>query len=368
MPSLYSRLFRYKAGPDREPLEDFLSEALADLFTRMPKDDLAEFLRWAFHESTKPIDWSHVVRKDVKWVTQEILPGGIADMVLYLDGKPVLVIENKTWSGFQDHSREKEEANQLTTYCKWLAAVAPCRSDCAILLITGTTSAPEGFHGDGNYEIAVRGQITWAAVGRWLGSRLPPEGMASPTWLELASDLIAFLKEKKLSSEIFTTADLSAANLMLPTMERWRSTFSAMWSGADDVCREFLNARTSDLAFHPSGGLLWQYRYGKPAISPPKTYVGLALRFPEYSDWFVGYHLPEQPHFCVMVMSDNGTLEYSGELPPKWIYDASDGEFVIPRAVHTLPTAPDLRIEELQIWAKSALADAQKIIAECDLT
>src|SRR5688572_9681217 len=133
MDTLYGRLFRYKARPDREPLEDFLSEALADLLGRMPRAEVTAFLDHAFQQSRSASFSSELADTKLEWRTQESVPGGIIDLVLFADGTPRLLIENKTWSGFQDHSTVEEEANQLHTYCRWLAEECPRDGPCAVL-------------------------------------------------------------------------------------------------------------------------------------------------------------------------------------------------------------------------------------------
>ena len=365
MTSLYSRLFRYKARLDREPLEDFLSEALVDILTRMEPANVIQFLSWAFLTARNKPDWSSIAQSKTEWATQVQVPGGIADIVLYVDSMPALVVENKTWSSFQDHSTDEEEASQVTTYCKWLRTHAEVNGLCSVLLITGTTDAPPGYHTEGDFAVESRGQVTWAGVGRWFEAVIATCDM-SKAWHELAVDLVEFLKEKKLNSEVFTTADVSAATLMLPTMERWRSSFSLIWSSADEICKRFLKARVSELAFHTEGGMLWQYRYGSADRTPEKAYVGVALRFPDQSQWFADSELPEHPHFAVMLLSDAGALATSISLPQGWL-QAEDG-FVAARGVHSFSLAPDRRISELQSWAKSVMQGAEHILTHCQLS
>jgi hypothetical protein len=41
---IYSRLYKYRDRPSKSPLENFLTEALADLFNRLPMPIQTEFL------------------------------------------------------------------------------------------------------------------------------------------------------------------------------------------------------------------------------------------------------------------------------------------------------------------------------------
>lgn len=364
MDTLYARLFRYKARPDREPLEDFLSEALADLLGRMPREEVTAFLDHAFQEAGATFFSSQLAGAELEWRTQEAVPGGIVDLALFTGGAPRLVIENKTWSGFQDHSTDDEEANQLHTYCRWLAAECPDGMSHGVLLITGTTSSPPGFHGGDGYAVSTRAQITWAAVGRWLSARAAATDADGATWRDLAADFVQFIREKKLSSEVFVPADVSAAHLVLPTMDRWSATFDTIWQGGKLIWAEFLNARVSDLLFHSEAGMLWHWRYSRQSAGAAKTWVALGLRFPDQSGWYGSLSL-SQPHFIFIVGSDDGALECAGHLPPDWIRDDEDGRFLLARATDSFGDRPDERVEQLQDWAKTAMEDARSILRNC---
>ncbi len=55
MSSLYGRLFTYRERPHRSPLEDFLTEALADLLNRMPTSEMVEFVSKFFLPGDDPL-------------------------------------------------------------------------------------------------------------------------------------------------------------------------------------------------------------------------------------------------------------------------------------------------------------------------
>ena len=368
MKNLYSRLFRYKSRQDREPLEDFLSEAIADLLSRMPAGEVLGFLHHAFEQSDAASITSDLAGKRLEWRTQEVIPGGIIDLALFVEGKPRLVIENKTWSDFQDHSTEEEQANQLHTYCRWLAAECPADLSHGILLITGTATAPPGYHGGDAYPIDRRAQITWAGVGRWLSARLSDTMSAGETWRDLAFELVAFIKEKKLSSEVFVASDVSAAHLFLPTKERWSATFEAIWQGGQPIWEGFLNTRIGDLNFRSDGGIIWHWRYSQLPHPSTKTWVGLAVRFPDQSEWYQEVNLPATPHFLFILGSDKGELLSSAILPDEWIRSEEDGHYLLARELSTFGSRPDQRLEQLQKWSRSAMRDAQVILRDCQIS
>lgn len=82
------------------------------------------------------------------------------------------------------------------------------------------------------YAVTTRAQITWAAVGRWLSARSIAADCGAATWQHLAGELVEFIREKRLSNEVFAAADVSAAHLMVPTMDRWIATFDTIWQEA----------------------------------------------------------------------------------------------------------------------------------------
>ena len=270
----------------------------------------------------------------------------------------MLVVENKTWTGFRDHGTRAGPANQITTYCEWLRNEAEGEI-CAVLLITGTTDAPEGYHEEGGYAIDTRAQVTWASLSRWFSSRLPPPDERR-TWEDLAAELVEFIKEKGLSSEIFTQADLAAISLTLPTMDRWGATFHSMWSASEDIRLRFLNKKVSDLAFNVAAGMYWQWRY-QPGPVHNRAWVGLGLRLPEISQWYCHLDLPSSPHFVMILGSDNGDVIYRKELPQGW-YSDGEGQFVLGHPIHALPIDPGKRIDALHQWMRGALADAESIL------
>lgn len=344
-------------------MEDFLTEAIADLFTRIPRGVLADLLKTAFDAPLPPRLLEALGAADLEWRTQVLTKGGIADLVLFAADKPILLIENKTWSGFQDHSTDDEEANQLTTYCRWLSEEAAKRKDCAVLLISGTTAFPEGYHReDGDYDVSCRGQITWASLGRFLGKALLEDAESQATWKQLAQELVEFLGEKNLSSEIFTASDVSAAHLFLPTKERWNATFSTIWASSEHLWRQFLGGRVSTLDLNGDAGIMWQWRYALPEIAPSRTWLGLGIRFPDQSDWYVDIGLPDSPHFFFAVGRDSGSLKHPSDLPAGWLRNEADEEFLAYLAVSDLPSNIDQKIEELSEWSKLAIPQCEAIM------
>lgn len=365
MSRLYARLFKYKSRLDREPLEDFLSEALADVLARMPRGEVLAFLDFAVGENGGQPFSAAIGNGEIEWGTQWLIPGGIIDIVMFVDKTPVLAIENKTWSMYQDHSGDDGPANQVTTYCRWLARECADHDVSAMLLITATTLAPPGYHGGTDYAVERRGQLTWAAVGRWLQARAIGNADPGITWMDLAADLAEFLKEKGLSSEIFTQSDLSAAHLMLPTMERWRATFDVVWSASQPIWSEFLNTRLSDIAFDVDSGRMWNWRYAQTGRAPPRSWVALGLCFPDQARGRKASGLPGHPYFALIVGSDAATLVPVGPIPGDWFHEKDSEEFVSALPIAGLSVGTDRLPDELSDWSRRAMGEAGRILASC---
>src|SRR5204862_7986018 len=87
MQSLYGRLFRYRERPHRTPLEDYLSECLADLFNRLPHEVRLSFAQKMFVPSVFAGEWRSSVSDaaTIGMKTQYQIPNGRLEIVVLLD-------------------------------------------------------------------------------------------------------------------------------------------------------------------------------------------------------------------------------------------------------------------------------------------
>jgi hypothetical protein len=117
--SLYSRLFKYRARQERGPREDFLSEALCDLLSRLPLRERIDRIANFFVPTELRAVWvkAHADATNVSLNTQRHLGGeGIADIVVEANDKVAIIIENKI--GAPVHGDGEE--TQLHRYLRWL--------------------------------------------------------------------------------------------------------------------------------------------------------------------------------------------------------------------------------------------------------
>ncbi|MCR1341861.1 PD-(D/E)XK nuclease family protein [Acidithiobacillus ferrooxidans] len=114
----YSRLFTYKAKPDREPREDFLSELFCELLNTIAASQYANDIGALLNLSELGCDW-----KSITWRTQFPIDGGRCDLVRKTTGdvkeSAFIIIENKIGAGFTVGSGGDEQ-HQLIRYRRYL--------------------------------------------------------------------------------------------------------------------------------------------------------------------------------------------------------------------------------------------------------
>jgi len=183
MASHYRRLHRYQQSASRSPLEDFATEALADLLERMPREIVVDLVGELFMSAGRPrADWRVLGTraKTLSWTTQHPVRSGDAsyraDLVLEADSRPILVVEMKIHAALQHHVGRDDtdqeisiKRNQLQTYGRWIAGVQPDATwPGAIALLTLGTKPPDDFEqsGENGYGTRWRQTVRWPAVWR----------------------------------------------------------------------------------------------------------------------------------------------------------------------------------------------------------
>jgi hypothetical protein len=176
MVSLYSRLFMFRERLRRSPLEDFLTEAVADLLNRMPPFEMTEFVSKFFLPPLAAAQqaWQELVKscsgESLQWITHPSIQVRI--LTLYPDlmlcageNRPLLIVESKIGSGIGEHDvsqiiedtaeiqanntlgfQAAETIDQLVSYGRWLSA--QCQQHPwpgAIAFLTHFTAPPAGF-------------------------------------------------------------------------------------------------------------------------------------------------------------------------------------------------------------------------------
>lgn len=352
--NLYGRLFRYRTRENRAPLEDYLTEALADLLERTPAHEQAELLGSVLGS---PEVWLRALADHRHaWRTQVACGGGFADLVLELDGRAAVIIENKLHSGVRSHG---DSGNQLTSYGSWLARTRNDALPSGLILLTHATEPPADMMIAPEYGVEARAVLRWSGLARWLRRQT---GIGDGTvWRSLAGDLHAFLEERAMTNDTITGSDVAAARLFLPGWTRWENTFALLWSGADEVRAGLLSSKTSALSITREGGMIWQWSYAASPL-PHASWVAFALRFPEASEWYVDAGLPEQPHLMLLIGADRHDLPVDriGPLPDGWLVHETEVMTALP--LHELPAEPDAQAAAMGAWARGRIAEARGLL------
>ncbi|HLW69951.1 MAG TPA: hypothetical protein VKS22_04955 [Candidatus Binataceae bacterium] len=214
--SIYSRLYKYQENENRSKLENFLTEALADLLSRdatlarkfifdvLLKDNCPKNTGAKREALAKKL----ANAEKLEWRTQKAL-GGISekpDISVFANDsdKPIILLENKINAGFT-HSHTlavtseegiKQEYDQLQKYGQWLTKKVP---DGALVFLTHHTLVPEGFLTHSKYGSTIRSFCYWRSVYAWLEEAR----QGSPGFVGIVNDLIGefshFLSERRMT-------------------------------------------------------------------------------------------------------------------------------------------------------------------------
>lgn len=189
MADLYKRLYKYRERAANAPLENFLTEALADILERLPIESQVAFLKsLMLPKAASAFDTVVSGRASLEFVTQASASTKRPDLVVYAGERPIVVIEVKVAAGLQEHEVEaaavnaeaKATRNQLETYAGWIAG-ENMSSDVwpgAVVFLTGRTDPPKDFI-EGRSDGVFRSVRYWKHVGDWLLSlaRSQPRGL-----------------------------------------------------------------------------------------------------------------------------------------------------------------------------------------------
>lgn len=379
MASLYGRLFKYRERPSRRPKEDFLTEAMSDLLSRMPDDKSCQFVAELLIPKSqaaqqewhlKTTETGHLV-----WDTQKSISynGGSGRLDLAgggTAGETFLIVENKVGSPVgrhdlpgdispaqpgddrgteADNSRARAETvDQLEFYRRWLEKER-CSSLTwrgAICVLTHGTTAPADFCGDTEDRRSGpwRHVCRWDEVWRWIDREARPQpGHHRDPWQVFAHDFAEYLKEEGMSSEQFTNYDISACNVFVRSGERFKHSFDVIWGIVRPNIPQGVHRESifrEPFAFNSDGGVIWDWVYLYPPFAAGASknwYIAWGLRFPESSSWWNDCEplLPSDTHAFVTWGAEGRPPVpklFPNEVPNGWSISAESG-IVIPKAL-----------------------------------
>jgi hypothetical protein len=385
---IYSRLYTYRETPSLSPVENFLTEALADIFNRLPRPLQIEFLvRMLPTSCSERLQNKCKDGKKIEAITQVSIVAGESvkrpDMILYLDAKPLILFEVKVGAAVQEHERKDSggierpvEADiseivvqsQLKTYSEWIGSQRSGDWSGAVVFLTHRTLTPEGFENEGREGNSVIGVTrTWKDIGDWIANNLDLN-QSETTHCALASDFNGFLEEEGLMTDFITSRDLAATALFMPAYEPLTHTFRTVISA---VASKYPKSKGGNvhLEFWPGANVYWAWYYLNSKLNPSdnKFYIAIGICFPEgshESELLVG--LPKhEPFFFVYIADDWEKVMASkllSKVPKGWqgVYD--DFDLIVTRPVSKFDPDPDVRALSLIDWAQEEVGRAMACI------
>lgn len=229
--SFLSQLYRYRQREQRSPLEDYLTEALAEwLRLATAAGELPAILSQLFKLDTvarAPLEDLRAVR----WETQHVIghghdsaTGKRPDLVGRGPGI-FIIIENKTWAPFTVHLDQDGLAcaDQLTLYQRYLDKRRETTK--GIALLTYATLPPENWKGSCCY---------WKDVARYLAQTHKPKNGTALTFM--AENLLTFIKDQNMRGTRINLADIVA----MPAYDRLQEGMSKLGALGDKALSESL--------------------------------------------------------------------------------------------------------------------------------
>jgi hypothetical protein len=384
---IYSRLYKYRERPSVSPLENFLTESLADIFNRLPMPIQTEFLVWMLPASCR----SRLRNKcmDGKQIEAETqVPIGATgsvkrpDIIVYLDDEPLILIEVKVHAALQEHMLENPKVepiqgdvreivfqNQLKTYSEWIRSQCTGDWSGAVVFLTHGTRAPDGFENDGREGNSVIGVTqTWKNIGDWLAKN-PDLNKSETTHRALASDFKHFLERQGLMSNFMTSRDLAATALFMPAHRALNHTIKKV---IFEVASKYPKSKSGNVGsgFSPDMKSYYAWYYLNNKLNPGRTkfFIGIGICFPDQGA--LGSENPvgvprDEPFFFIQFTDDWKKAKAStlfSKLPEGWVEINEDYDVVIARAVSQFEADPDDRVQSLINWALEEVGRAAACI------
>lgn len=261
MSSVYGRLFKYRGRERRSPLEDFLSEAIADLFNRMSMEQLSELIGELFVPPALLPHWQSLVArsKRIRMETQYPIKSGRIDLVVTVDEHPTIAIENKVGAPISERSQDDD---QLTRYGFWIKSKKREGSPAIVCLLTHLTQPNTDFYRERNGGASPH-VAKWSGVANAL-RRLSKNSQLSSEIRTLCAELNIFLAEKGMAGEFAGRDEFAAAVVYLRAGERMDHTFLTIYAhlkSLNGVFTSGASAQEMSLEYATKDSLIWGWKY-----------------------------------------------------------------------------------------------------------
>jgi hypothetical protein len=343
----FDRLFRYRQTEARRPLEDFLTELLADLLARAPKATALQLIQECFIPKSLASEFRALVGdRRLAVSTQVRMPSNkILDLLIEMDDRPLIVVENKIGAAFQmhprppkeaeesDEAREVERDHQLITYGAWLRnAPKPEGWPGVLAVLTHTALAPQDFQPSGMSRYgAVPHQCSWRSFHGHLYKLVADDEPVIPVWKFIGREICNFLESNDMASSDLTSVDIAAMNISMEVGRRGPASFlevsaELLHRHPDVFVRKGLG---NEIFYEHSRMWGWTYFSGRG-----KIYLGCGIFFAP----LVGHPasatppLPDHEHAFIAVGSDDTGLRMEGfKIPDGW--SRLPGDYLIAKPI-----------------------------------
>lgn len=299
--TIYKRLFRAPPPDIKSWTEDFLTEALGDLLSHMPTVQQISFVEGLLLKNISDSEWKlqfieGLAGKILYWETQHIISGSVLpnkgrvpgfygkrpDVVLFADGRPVLVIEAKVDAPATE--------DQVERYGQWLRCeqLMPVTMTAVVLLLTKISRAPRLFKVGGDtccsndQRMSV---ITWNDLYEWLSESSRVEDQGLNNCRSLSTEFRNFLLEVEVAESQVTNSPANSEHIQ--ATQNFFSVrghlASVINSVGDEICKQLAKAH---IYGSPKAILLDERRntYWSYLPNTNGAYVGWGFYFPSQGD------------------------------------------------------------------------------------
>jgi len=371
MTSLYGKLFKYRSRAARSPLEDYLTECLADLFNRFDGSTQKKFIRRVFIPAGLQSKWDEFSSAfdTLRMETQHAILNGRIDIVVFAGGDPVIVIENKIDAPI---SVNGDGNDQLAIYGRWIIASKRNAFPGVVCLLTYLTEPNEGFmDGDKKSGGAIPHVERWSSVAAALSDTNELFGTQQADVITLKSELFMFLEEMNMSHDFAGRDEFAAAIVYLRAGSRMNYTFETIYDHIKSLKGCFAtnsSIHEESLHFDTKDSLIWGWKYlSHPTLTGLFFGYGMAL---EPALTFRASSAPTRDAVFLCVGAEGTrsmqSLRAAKDIPGKpWMYvDLGDWSAVIWfKSLHSFMADPEKFAPQMIEWIDESAADVNAFVS-----
>lgn len=218
----YSRLFTYRARPNREPLEDFLTELFCELLNLFADSKQGQVIGKLLNIQNLNCDWNKV-----SWRTQFPIGNGRCDLIGKTSVKTkdsiFILIENKISAGFTGGAGG-EEQHQLRRYDEYLQS--RFEENTVLMLISLYSFPPPGMIKDLN-------MISWRTIASRLNEIASELKGGNPLLASQLNWFLYFLRSKHMSEVKISLQDIASTSA-------WKRLENSCGAIGGEVARQVL--------------------------------------------------------------------------------------------------------------------------------